>query len=399
MAPGEREMKSNLVGKDDYELYLMNVPWTLFGKKRRQYIKRELEKVHPCFSEQFSFDSRRCLRKGKIQTLIAVMEKVKVLEYRKNKRSGLRLEGVRTGPMFAVKSRLLVLFMLMAGLIVLFAVRTGKRMEKKSSAVEETITESYDFTTYAEEVLPADKDIGEILVERFEKIKDSGGIIKSASIGVVNRNAEPILSMSLSLEKMFPEVLLEDAEGDVQNSNVSTVTYVKDIPCFEYSVDARVKMPELVQLTSEEVSDLRKALSGLSLIKEEDFFKASFHCELSEEKFADFFNKIDSMESIELNEVIVSRMQKGFDLTLTFMERKRDETSGIAKVLHDYSTLFAGERKKEADRIILPLRPKQITTEKKNNSAWEQVGKVIQKNGRTIVYYRDEKNQLRGVEE
>ena len=93
-------MKNNVVRKNDYELYLMNIPWTLLGKKRKQYIRRELEKVHPCFGEQYSFDSKTCIRKGKIQTLIAVMDKVKILEYRKNKRSGLHLEGVNAGEMF-----------------------------------------------------------------------------------------------------------------------------------------------------------------------------------------------------------------------------------------------------------------------------------------------------------
>ena len=100
-------MKNSVVNKNDYELYLMNVPLTLFGKKRRQFIKRELEKVHPCFSEQFSFDSKRCIRKGKIQTLIAVMDKVKVLEYKRNKAAGLHLEGVKTAALFEGKGKTL----------------------------------------------------------------------------------------------------------------------------------------------------------------------------------------------------------------------------------------------------------------------------------------------------
>ena len=395
-------MKNNVVNKNDYELYLMNVPLTLFGNKRRQFIKRELEKVHPCFSEQFSFDSKRCIRKGKVQTLIAVMDKVKVLEYKRNKTTGLHLDGVKTGPLFEGKARYFGLIFLSA-LLISFAFGIAGSFRKKSVQLEETVVpaESYDYVNEAQAVLDQNKSVNEILGEIFKRIKENDGEIKYLSVSIDGAGEKSVLFMNLSLEKMYPENLLfESDDGTVRNMSISQVSYNGKYPCFEYSMEVQLEKNSFLKPEMNHVSELRDELNRYCTIREENFLDAGFHCELLENRFVDLFTKIDSMDDVALKEISISRIKDGFDLSMSFVDCQEQTDKGICRSLLDYSSLFVKEKKVQPVSSSKKVEVKKIVVpESGQEKNWEQVGKVVQKNGKTIVYYRDEKNQIKGVEE
>ena len=68
-----------------------------------------------------------------------------------------------------------------------------------------------------------------------------------------------------------------------------------------------------------------------------------------------------------------------------------------------FAGLFGSVRKREKIPAGYSCKnsgcEKLVVPEARQGKNWEQVGKVVQKNGKTIVYYRDEKNQIKGVEE
>ena len=399
MAVGDGRMKSNVVNKKDYELYLMNVPLTLFGKKRRQFIKRELEKVHPCFSEQFSFDSKRCLRKGKVQTLIAVMDKVKILEYKRNKSADLHLEGVKTGAMFEGhgKNIAFVLLVMVALSSVLGAVSSinGKKTRLEKTNVTEG---SYNYISEAQPVVPSGSSCKEILEGCLEKVRENNGEIKYISVEIEDSGENDFLLMNLSLHKMFPEkIFSEKINDEFLESSFSTVSYSDDEPSFDYSLKAKVKNESSSVPDKNQVAEIRSVIDGCCLIREEDFVGAMFRCELREKNFTELIEKISSMENISLKGISLIKNNLGFDALLSFGDGHKDD--GIAQSLLKYSGLFVHENKKtEVQAKRLPVN-KRIVSGIKVNAGWEKVGRVVQKNGKTIVYYRDEENKIIGVEE
>lgn len=73
--------KENVVHKNDTERYKIAVPFNfLFGKKRQKYISSELEKRHPCFTDDFGFDSVLTLVHGKPMLDVVVAKKIKLEE-------------------------------------------------------------------------------------------------------------------------------------------------------------------------------------------------------------------------------------------------------------------------------------------------------------------------------
>ncbi len=86
-----------IIQKKDFESYEIILPFSaIAGKRRKQYLCSELEKMHPCFSDEFAFDSavKKISRKG-LCAEVVVMNKYRLAEYEDKRRfsgKGFRLE-------------------------------------------------------------------------------------------------------------------------------------------------------------------------------------------------------------------------------------------------------------------------------------------------------------------
>ena len=80
----KNKVDDNIVLKNfDYEKYQLVLPYRLlFGRKRKRFIYSELEKMHPCFSDEFCFDSDICKvsKKGFVSDVM-VIHKNTLAEY------------------------------------------------------------------------------------------------------------------------------------------------------------------------------------------------------------------------------------------------------------------------------------------------------------------------------
>lgn len=73
----------DIVRKQDYEIYNFQLPLTvLFRGKKKQFIYSELEKRHPGFSEDWSYNTKFELNRNGINSKTLVMKKVKLAEYK-----------------------------------------------------------------------------------------------------------------------------------------------------------------------------------------------------------------------------------------------------------------------------------------------------------------------------
>ncbi len=99
--------ESHIFLKDfDYEKYQLVLPYRfLFGRKRQRFIYSELEKMHPCFSSEFCFDSnmRKVSKKGFVSDVM-VIHKNKLAEYEAKRSLSAVGMGRITGTGFFVNS-------------------------------------------------------------------------------------------------------------------------------------------------------------------------------------------------------------------------------------------------------------------------------------------------------
>lgn len=76
-------MNKATILKNDYEHYSLLLPVKYFaGRRLYKYVYSQLEKLHPCFSENFCFDTRIGLKKKNLYADVFVMDKRKLSEYK-----------------------------------------------------------------------------------------------------------------------------------------------------------------------------------------------------------------------------------------------------------------------------------------------------------------------------
>lgn len=77
-------MKKNYVRQEDYDFYSIKLPLRIvFSRKRKSFIFRELEKIHPKVSSSCFVKSWLHLKNGKFQADVAVMEKNLLARYKR----------------------------------------------------------------------------------------------------------------------------------------------------------------------------------------------------------------------------------------------------------------------------------------------------------------------------
>lgn len=78
----------NEIKKKDLEKYEVIIPFfDIAGKRKKQFLSSELEKLHPCFSDEFAFDSgiKKISKKGMLADVL-VVNKYKLAEYEQRRR-------------------------------------------------------------------------------------------------------------------------------------------------------------------------------------------------------------------------------------------------------------------------------------------------------------------------
>ena len=76
-------VQNAVVQKEEFDRYFIPLPVScLLGKKSEKYIFSELEKRHPCFSNEFSYDSRLKISKKGFVSDVVVIRKLRLSQYR-----------------------------------------------------------------------------------------------------------------------------------------------------------------------------------------------------------------------------------------------------------------------------------------------------------------------------
>ena len=177
-------MRKNYVRKEDYDFYSIELPLKIaFSKKRKNFILRELEKLHPRLTASCFIKSWFCLKKGKIQTYVAVMEKNLIASYKKRFSGGnLYIPEKGNFSLSATK------YSIFAGIFLLLVagIFSGKMIyetffQRKKIIASENLSLLNGKKINSEAVFPVLLAPSELVAAVFSSVSKNGGRISSFS--------------------------------------------------------------------------------------------------------------------------------------------------------------------------------------------------------------------------
>lgn len=132
--------KRKLINKYDVEKYDILIPFkNIFGHTKKVFLYSELEKRHPCFSDEFCFDVlfRKLSKKG-LFTDVFVMNKLKLAEYEGKQRipgMGLGIENQKKRIFVSQKWRLIICGVLLVIFLSVFSLAFNLMLNKSDISI------------------------------------------------------------------------------------------------------------------------------------------------------------------------------------------------------------------------------------------------------------------------
>lgn len=401
---------NNVLKEKDFEKYDVILPFTsMFGKRKRQFFYSELEKLHPCFSDEFAFDNtfKKLTRKGLFEKLF-VIRKNKLAEYegrRKFAGSGFLVEEGKKGKRLFVNPRIkFALWTVIGCLLVgisgsLSGALAGKAIKRQRNVQinvvrDSELSELHELTGPQEE----DRQSAGVIVEStvseaqfFETVAKAGGKIDRFEWKIDGF----VQSLDASVSGVYPEAF--SAHG----FKLDTVVYKNSVPeikvLFERKIhkaneDSISLQTSFLQKNETFAQGIRSRIleSGGILQKEvvqtNQPYKVEFICKADKKEEFLFNSLYDFLRDHKktLTYVLFTKIDKSsLHVDLTIDELPLFNEDFDLKMLSKNLNLFFDEIKsdnKSSNRIAAGLS--------KPDSYRVKIGE-IKKTGKTVVFYKN----------
>ena len=408
-------MKSRVVKKDDYELYSFQMPLLLKKNRRRSFVAKKLEQLHPCFSDNCCYDTKFSLKKGKITASVAVMDKVKLAEYKSfqgNKRS-LKLETFERYRFFGehdfTRKIIILLCLAITSLGSLGVIKNHLRSLHKVSSptivdnsIESPVEKLDDFDIFRESVFELKNETKDF----FDLIHIKNALLNSAEINFFNSaESDNLLDVKYHVIGCVPEDF--ESLKNKQNAfckDFSAVTYNKSIPEFfaTFNCSKKINVEFLSFLNTGQINAVRHVIWSCDGVLLTDNSKEGI-VEFSVPK-----NKVDSL-FFEMNEVCIKNTLFAYRISIVpdnmnckcrihFIQNEKLQASNILHLFENCEDLFF---RKTNVALKRSLSQAPDTSPEKNlaENVDVKIGRIVQKNGDVISYYKDSYGKIRGVKE
>ncbi len=230
--------KSNVIKKTDFEKYELVIPFiSLTGKKYNHFICSELEKRHPCFSDEFAFDSfvKKVTRKGLTEE-VYVMNKYKLAEYESRRTFpglGFYLENLKHWRRFFVERKWKLIFWAFFFCLCLGLSGAIAGKIKGQKIAEKTENDSLISLTDSSEGEIKEKEMLTLFSKTFfSDVKQADGKISRYEWRLEEKKGNWFETVTASLKGVFPENLSGYSGGAVSYSN--------GLPVMEISVVEKI---------------------------------------------------------------------------------------------------------------------------------------------------------------
>ncbi len=402
--------KNKCVPETYFERYSFPLPLAkLFGQKRRAYIYSELVKRHPCFSENFCYDSKLNLGKKGFFLDVLVIDRLSFLHFKKKVGLqgllGLRFTNVRGIRFISSVGRGLglgLLIGLLLGGIAMFAFSVERTAGKKGlgagefagaeavnlmgGGVDGKAGLTQEGAGEAKGELTQEVALGQSVFELISLLKEKGGRLNSFSWNC-NGMKEVV---SLELAGIYPEEVMRGL-SDKCELELSSVVYLEGRPVFSVTLKNKIKAFSLSELGAADDfrSRLRDELRKMQcVIKEEKASGCSvvFDVQGNVDEVLGKIGEISDEEGLFLgNFRIVRGKDGGAEVSLKFMETEQSLCQrNVLKMLSE-GDFFYKKRKTQGGSASGAI----IKNEIKN-----KVGEVRLKNGEKVVYYKNDEGKM-----
>ena len=397
------------LSNEDYELYRISLPLFQRRASRNAFISHELEKMHPCFSDRFTCDTKLRFEKGKLMARVTVIDKLRLAQY-KLKFPGLLfiIEEKRKEYVFlSTKNKLLwcasIVFLLVAISGAVFACRSNLMLHRQSALAKEG--SGGEQTAPVQQKSPS---LQEVCSALFAAVRSQGGSVMQCSLSTSQTHEKQLCEMNATLSGCYPESMVTRMnELGVPSSAliISPVSYSNKIPTFAFACSiAETYTPAAseVLIDSQKVCaplvyGLRnQLLSENAEIISEDSANGILSFQIAKNYFAPAVEKCESFlqkTSGHLSSIALEQNETSISCSVTVSQ---DNGIFFEKTLSLFASCFADKRiPSPVERNETPLMKKngikktQQVTETNGETVRIKVGQITTADGTCLVYYKN----------
>ena len=403
-------MKKQNVKKDDYELYSFPMPFLLKRSRRKNYITKKLEQLHPCFSDNCCYDAKYKLQKGKLIAAVAVMDKLKLAEYRtgKQKHSSLKFGEVNKLEFFNNEKLLnislaLGIALLTGILFISYILHTKKNSKIQTQKV-----------TVSKEIKQVDAEglIQENIAQAYNSLEDFlkttkevGGSIKNCSLFFLqNQNTDESYKMHLSMSNCFPQDFLKETEN-VKSKRMfcSAVTYTNSTPEFSATLEGKATkgLQFEYQLSKPQINDIRLCVWNCNGILITDFSDEGtvefLSPNISLPKLLKNLENVCTKHSIFPSAIEIEGGAVNTNIKIIFAKKILSKKYNPLVLLERYNDILFKQTlpKKNAQKNKVVIQKNNASTNSFKEER-ESFGKIIQKDGSILVFYKNGQGKIIG---
>lgn len=381
----------------DYDFYSFSFPLSAFPRvKRNKYIYSQLEKIHPCFSDNCCFDYKFRLEKKGIKADVVVMQKYTLAEYKNSKRriviperkrtvffAGIKLESI-----MAVTAFIIVLGLILSGFVLVKKQKIGN--DKSMLQIKETEKSQY----------PAPFESVVLLLQNAERFGGTSDFFSWELNGFTEKTC-------LNVRNIFPEQIMDFLPQAVFSSVQFDSDITGTVPHMTVQINQRLgnAFAQNYKYTSRNKAELRAFLMSqpeeVSIMEETvkpDAIKFSLRGDLKNktEKVLAIINE----KQVYISSLVIKKQgdEVLFEIVFSDMELKNQDR--LIQTLMNSVSIFFEE---------LVLQEEITQTDSKNKSQQQQitqwqnetqqekltlVGKIIHGDGNVTEYYKNQTGKI-----
>lgn len=390
--------RNTVIDKSDYEKYRIPLTFVnLFSKYKKKYICSELEKRHPCFSDDFSYFPKNKITKNGIVADVFVMNKSTLANYKNlSKKGSLVIQENNKIKVFCSRNKILILI---ATLSLIFIICFFSILYFSGDAKNLTINEpEQSITNMKQEKNNFNKFNKDTLCKILELIRTNSGKIKELSWGITQLGE----NISCGIKYIYPEVL----ERQFSNLRISSVSYVDNVPQMIFSINNKINLDQSANQKNNILSiknnirEIIKKYNG-KIIEEEVFpYKVTFETKIEiKEKMTEnnIFTEINNCTNksfLYVSFFSISRANINdnyFRITIIFSDNENYQNQTLKQIGTNIDLFLNNSHEIIKENTI--NKTNNIYDNKKiNNDLF--LGEVNYKSGKKLLFYKNQNGKI-----
>ena len=392
-----KNRKSNALrcSPDYYDFYSIPFPVKAVGRiQKNKYICAQLEKLHPCFSDDCCFDSKLRISNRGLQADVVVMQKFRLAEYKsQNHHKPIYIEELKEIPFFKdYKTKKRNVIFAAIGLIVLVLIFFSVRFRNVTSISSPASAVPASSQINIEVAKP---DSFLQIKTLLETINSRGGKIRVFSLKLNGFT----YSYELSLQNIYPEQLLEL----LPQVTVSSVTYEKNIPLMTAKINLSLNSANFKNDIDVPVHEIASTfrnylLQNNIIIIEETVKPCGIKVRLpAEVEIVKSLFEYLSGEQVSLSELSINPGKDSIFVSIGFSFVQIKNQNVIYESFIENADVFFAKREPAAntENIQKSARSQPSQKSQTENKKETCVGKIIRTDGTTVEFYKDENGRIK----